>query len=105
MQELYEHVTVRDCIAGCNQQRATQVGLLARPVDWHTILVSHRFSTVRIADLIVVLDGARVVEVGSHLELVAKGGTYAKLYGIQATAYAVQKVRTSPSREDIPVCQ
>jgi len=52
-----------------------------------TILVSHRFSTVRMADLIVVLDGARVVEVGAHEDLVAKGGQYAELYGIQAAAY------------------
>jgi ATP-binding cassette subfamily B protein len=52
-----------------------------------TILVSHRFSTVRMADLIVVLDGARVVEVGSHAELMARGGQYAELYGIQAAAY------------------
>ena len=52
-----------------------------------TILVSHRFSTVRMADLIVVLDGARVVEVGSHAELMARGGQYADLYGIQASAY------------------
>jgi ATP-binding cassette subfamily B protein len=52
-----------------------------------TVLVSHRFSTVRMADLIVVLDGARVAEVGSHEELVAKGGKYAELYGIQAAAY------------------
>jgi ATP-binding cassette subfamily B protein len=52
-----------------------------------TILVSHRFSTVRMADLIVVLDGARVVEVGTHEELTAKRGQYAELYGIQAAAY------------------
>ncbi len=52
-----------------------------------TILVSHRFSTVRMADLIVVLDGARVLEVGSHHELMAKEGQYAELYGIQAAAY------------------
>ncbi len=52
-----------------------------------TILVSHRFSTVRMADLIVVLDGARVAEVGTHDELMARGGTYAQLYGIQAAAY------------------
>jgi ATP-binding cassette subfamily B protein len=52
-----------------------------------TILVSHRFSTVRMADLIVVLDGARVVEVGSHEQLMARHGQYAELYGIQAAAY------------------
>jgi ATP-binding cassette subfamily B protein len=52
-----------------------------------TVLVSHRFSTVRMADLIVVLDGARLVEVGSHDELIAKGGQYADLYTIQAAAY------------------
>jgi ATP-binding cassette subfamily B protein len=52
-----------------------------------TILVSHRFSTVRMADLIVVLDGSRVVEVGSHEELMASGGQYAELYGIQAASY------------------
>ena len=52
-----------------------------------TILVSHRFSTVRMADLIVVLDGARVAETGSHAELMALGGRYAELYRIQARAY------------------
>ena len=52
-----------------------------------TILVSHRFSTVRMADLIVVLDGARVVEVGTHDELIARRGHYAELYSIQAAAY------------------
>jgi len=52
-----------------------------------TILVSHRFSTVRMADVIVVLDGARIVETGSHEALMAKGGQYAQLYGIQAAAY------------------
>jgi ATP-binding cassette subfamily B protein len=52
-----------------------------------TVLVSHRFSTVRMADLILVLDGARLVEFGTHAELMAKGGQYAELYGIQAAAY------------------
>jgi ATP-binding cassette subfamily B protein len=55
--------------------------------DGITVLVSHRFSTVRMADLIVVLDGARVAEVGSHQELLALRGTYAELFGIQAAAY------------------
>jgi ATP-binding cassette, subfamily B, bacterial len=52
-----------------------------------TILVSHRFSTVRMADLIVVLDGSRLVEVGTHDELMVKQGHYAELYGLQAAAY------------------
>jgi ATP-binding cassette, subfamily B, bacterial len=52
-----------------------------------TILVSHRFSTVRMADLIVVLDGSRLAEVGSHDELMARDGRYAELYRIQARAY------------------
>ena len=51
------------------------------------VLVSHRFSTVRMADRIVVLDGGRVVEEGTHADLVAAGGLYAELYGIQAQAY------------------
>ena len=52
-----------------------------------TVLVSHRFSTVRMADVIVVLDGARVSEVGSHGQLMARRGHYAELFGIQAAAY------------------
>jgi ATP-binding cassette subfamily B protein len=52
-----------------------------------TLLVSHRFSTVRMADLIVVLDGARVIETGTHEQLLARKGPYAELYGIQAAAY------------------
>ncbi|HEY0936022.1 MAG TPA: ABC transporter ATP-binding protein [Trebonia sp.] len=52
-----------------------------------TILVSHRFSTVRMADYIVVLDGARLAEAGSHEELLARDGRYAELYRIQAAGY------------------
>jgi ATP-binding cassette, subfamily B, bacterial len=62
-----------------------------------TLLVSHRFSTVRMADLIVVLDGARLVEVGSHAELVARGGQYAELYGIQAAAYRDPPTPSGPA--------
>jgi ATP-binding cassette subfamily B protein len=53
-----------------------------------TIFISHRFSTVRMADLIVVLEGARVVEIGTHQALMTKRGRYAELYGIQAAAYS-----------------
>ena len=52
-----------------------------------TILVSHRFSTVRMADLIVVISGGAVAESGSHSELMARRGVYADLYTIQARAY------------------
>jgi len=48
--------------------------------DRTSIIVSHRVSTVRDADLILVLDGGRIVERGSHDELVARGGPYAELY-------------------------
>lgn len=52
-----------------------------------TLLVSHRFSTVRMADLIVVLAGGTIQEVGSHQELAASGGLYAELYELQARVY------------------
>jgi ATP-binding cassette subfamily B protein len=50
----------------------------ARGTEGITILVSHRFSTVRMADLIVVLDGARVAQVGTHEDLMGKGGPYTR---------------------------
>jgi ATP-binding cassette subfamily B protein len=52
-----------------------------------TILVSHRFSTVRMADFIVVMKGSRVIESGTHESLMARQGQYAELYTIQASAY------------------
>ncbi|MGH2351199.1 MAG: ATP-binding cassette domain-containing protein, partial [Chloroflexota bacterium] len=52
-----------------------------------TLLISRRFSTVRMADLIVVLDGGRIVEQGSHDELVRRGGLYADLFRLQAKGY------------------
>jgi ABC-type multidrug transport system fused ATPase/permease subunit len=55
-----------------------------------TLLVSHRFSTVRMADLIVVLDGQRVREVGTHADLMAQQGLYAELYTLQARAYTAE---------------
>jgi ATP-binding cassette subfamily B protein len=55
------------------------------------VLVSHRFSTVRTADRIVVLHRGRVTETGSHDELMARGGTYAELFALQAAAYQEER--------------
>jgi ATP-binding cassette, subfamily B, bacterial len=52
-----------------------------------TVLISHRFSTVRMADLILVASGGRIVDHGTHAELISRGGLYAELYGLQASAY------------------
>ncbi len=52
-----------------------------------TLLVSHRFSTVRMADLIVVLDKGRIAASGDHASLVRAGGLYAELYEMQARSY------------------
>ena len=52
-----------------------------------TLLVSHRFSTVRMADLILVVSGGRITELGDHATLMRAAGTYAQLYELQARGY------------------
>lgn len=52
-----------------------------------TVLVSHRFSTVRMADLIIVVNEGGLAEVGTHAELMARGGLYSELFELQARAY------------------
>ncbi|HVL82194.1 MAG TPA: ABC transporter ATP-binding protein [Actinomycetota bacterium] len=69
------------------ERYASAAGRVASETGAVTVLVSHRFSTVRMADLIVVIDGGRVVEHGSHHELMARGGLYAELFELQARAY------------------
>ena len=54
-----------------------------------TFFVSHRFSTVQLADRIVVLENSQIVEVGSHSELMAKAGLYAKMFRLQASSYEI----------------
>jgi ATP-binding cassette subfamily B protein len=61
--------------------------LRAHGTERITLLISHRFSTVRTAERIVVLHEGRVVETGSHEELVAQRGVYAKLFELQARGY------------------
>ncbi len=51
------------------------------------VLISHRFSTVRMADRILVLDDGRVLEDGSHEQLLDLGGRYAELFNLQAAGY------------------
>jgi ATP-binding cassette subfamily B protein len=51
------------------------------------VLISHRFSTVRMADRILVLDKGQLAEIGSHTELLNKGGRYAELFQLQAQGY------------------
>ena len=51
------------------------------------IFISHRFSTVRLADHILVLENGRMIEYGSHEELLALDGQYAELFNLQAASY------------------
>lgn len=69
-----------ELFAGVAAEAAACTGAIA-------VFVSHRFSTVRMADHIVVLTGGRVVEQGDHRSLMAAGGLYRELYDIQARAY------------------
>ena len=55
--------------------------------DRTTLVISHRFATARMANRIVVLEHGRILEKGSHTELVARGGAYAKLFTLQAEGY------------------
>jgi ATP-binding cassette subfamily B protein len=55
--------------------------------DRTSIIISHRFSTVRMADRILVLQGGEILEIGTHEELLAKPQLYAELYDLQAEGY------------------
>jgi len=58
----------------------------------HTcLLITHRFSTVRMADHIAVLEDGQITEYGTHAELLARQGTYAKLYSMQAESYTEEQ--------------
>lgn len=72
-------------------QRALDEAMAGRT----SVVIAHRLSTVRAADLIVVLEGGRVVETGTHAELLACGGLYGDLYAIQ---FAPQMCEVEPVR-------
>ncbi|PRY61597.1 ATP-binding cassette subfamily B protein [Knoellia remsis] len=78
-------------------QRALDAALEGRT----SIVIAHRLSTVRDADLILVLDRGRVVERGSHLELLARGGLYADLYRTQFASPSGERV-TDVMAEPVP---
>jgi ATP-binding cassette subfamily B protein len=70
---------------------------LRQRTNGHTsVLISHRLSSIREASLIVVLDGGRVAESGTHDELMAAGGRYRELFSVQAAAYQDDRVTVSP---------
>lgn len=70
------------------EEYAASAKRVAQTTGAITILISHRFSTVRMADTILVVNDGRIQESGSHEELMALGGLYADLYSMQAEAYA-----------------
>jgi ATP-binding cassette, subfamily B, bacterial len=70
------------------ERYAESARAVAKATGGIAIFVSHRFSTVRMADRIVVIADRGIAEQGTHEELVARGGVYAELYALQASAYA-----------------
>jgi ATP-binding cassette subfamily B protein len=69
------------------ERYAVSARAVARATGGIAVFVSHRFSTVRMADRIVVVEGGRIAEQGTHAELLARGGVYAELFALQAAAY------------------
>ena len=78
--DAYAEHALFELFAGVAAEAAARTGAIA-------LFVSHRFSTVRMADHIVVLAGGRVVEQGDHVSLMGAGGLYRELYDLQARAY------------------
>src|SRR5213080_1511381 len=69
------------------------------------VYISHRFSTVRRADRIVFLEHGRLVEEGTHEELIALGGRYARLFRMQAAAYTGEDIEPEPESVTVPAAR
>ena len=65
-----------------------------------TILISHRFATVRHADLICVLEHGKVIELGTHDELIAKGGRYRTMFDLQAARFEEDGFTGDPEQDN-----
>jgi hypothetical protein len=72
----------------CFEHFAAAAQTYAVTTDTVTLLISHRFSTVRMADMIVVISNGTIAEHGTHDDLVARHGIYAEVYNLQVSGYA-----------------
>ncbi|WP_062203399.1 ABC transporter ATP-binding protein [Aureimonas sp. AU12] len=80
-------------------ERAIQASLAELAAGRTTLVIAHRLSTIRHADRIVVVDGGRIVETGSHEALIARGGAYRRLTDVQDTVFSTERPGTRTAAE------